>query len=104
MGALSVIKGYDLLASTIQHSEEADLPIDFAIIGTTAKPLPKSTRALVTGPYQNELLPQYFAQRAARLLLVLIASARNVQLHVVRLSRDGVADCCALDGGLRGAP
>ena len=57
VGALSAIKGYDLLVSAIQHAEAADLPIDFAIIGTTAKPLPKNTRALVTGPYQNELLP-----------------------------------------------
>ena len=57
VGALSVIKGYDLLVTAIQRSEADDLPIDFAIIGTTAKPLPKSTRALVTGPYQNELLP-----------------------------------------------
>ena len=57
VGALSVIKGYHLLASAIQHSEAAALPIDFAVIGTTFKPLPKTTRALVTGPYQNELLP-----------------------------------------------
>ncbi|MDA8678590.1 glycosyltransferase, partial [Luminiphilus sp.] len=57
VGSLLSIKGYDLLVAAIQHAEAADVPIDFAIIGTTEKPLPKSTRALVTGPYHNELLP-----------------------------------------------
>ena len=57
VGSLLSIKGYDLLVTAIQHAEAADVPIDFAIIGTTEKPLPKSSRALVTGPYQNELLP-----------------------------------------------
>ncbi|MDC0411150.1 glycosyltransferase [Luminiphilus sp.] len=57
VGSLLSIKGYDLLATAIQRSEADELPIDFAIIGATEKPLPKSTRALVTGPYQNALLP-----------------------------------------------
>jgi O-antigen biosynthesis protein len=57
VGALSLIKGFDVVASIVRRAEEADLPLDFAIIGPTIRPLNNHPRALVTGPYRREDLP-----------------------------------------------
>ena len=57
VGALSLIKGFDLVSDIIRRAELEDLPLDFVIIGPTIKPLHAHTRALVTGPYEREELP-----------------------------------------------
>ena len=57
MGALSPIKGFELVSAVIRYAEQAELPLDFVIVGPTIKPLHKETRAAVTGPYRRELLP-----------------------------------------------
>ena len=57
VGGLSLIKGFDLVADIIRRAELEDLPLDFVIIGPTIKPLHTHTRALVTGPYEREELP-----------------------------------------------
>ena len=57
VGALSHIKGFELVSAVIRYAEQTDLPLDFVVVGPTIKPLHRETRAAVTGPYRRELLP-----------------------------------------------
>jgi len=65
VGALSVIKGFDVVEAIIQLAEERDLPLDFVVIGPTIRPFYRGCRALVTGPYPREALPHILLRERA---------------------------------------
>ena len=60
VGSLSRLKGFDLVASVIEQAETAELPLDFVIIGATERKLHRSTKALVTGPFELDDLAGIF--------------------------------------------
>ena len=57
VGALSLIKGFEVVEAVIRLAEARQLPLDFVVIGSTERPFYSGCPALVTGPYQRDALP-----------------------------------------------
>ncbi|XOB92489.1 glycosyltransferase [Pseudomonadota bacterium 24LQ007] len=56
IGALSALKGADILEQTAKLAEKQQLPLSFRLFGYAYRTLAKSPNLSVTGPYQEEQL------------------------------------------------
>ncbi|GIR70759.1 MAG: hypothetical protein CM15mP74_20100 [Halieaceae bacterium] len=82
-------QGVDLVEAVIRLAESRELPVDFVVVGFTTRPLYNGCRAGVTGPYSRAELPT-FSSENGRIVFVPASNSRDFQLHLVRVSRDGL--------------
>ncbi len=97
VGALSLVKGFDLVEAVIKLAQKRELPLDFVVIGPTIRPFYSGCPALVTGPYQREALPEIllrerpdcflFAPRIPETFSYALSSCLATGLPIVATSR-----------------
>ena len=57
IGALSRIKGLEILTQTAAFAKKQNLPLTFCVLGFTSSPVPPELRIQIRGEYQDENLP-----------------------------------------------
>ena len=92
LGALSAIKGADLLEACVVDAAQRDLPLEFHLIGYPYRNLSRARgRLVVHGRYHDDDVPRRLQNSFPAYRLVSGAMAGDIQLHVERRSPCGIA-------------